>query len=92
MVISNPRVKFKDTVYQVVFTFHAKKQMSLRRLSEREVLIIIETGKVKEKKTAGKYWVYGPLESHGNRVISVALSLENPHLIVITTLVNWGPK
>lgn len=92
MVISKPGVWFNNESYQLVFTFHARRQMRLRGLSESVVMNIIETGKIKKKRWLGKYWVYRATESRPDQVISVALSAEYPYLIVITTLVDWSPR
>jgi hypothetical protein len=86
------KAHFQGSSYEVVFTEHAKLQMSLRSLTEEDVLRIIETGHVKAKATKDKFWVYKGLPGRKDNLISVSISIEAPHLIVITTMVNWRPQ
>jgi hypothetical protein len=86
------KVRFQRSVYEVIFTEHSKLQMSLRELTESEVLDVIGTGEVKPKTTPGKYWIYKELLGRKDNLISVSISIEKPHLIVITTMVNWRPQ
>ncbi len=65
--------------------------MALRDLDEATVLKVIETGKVKAKEKPGKFWVFKKLPKRRDNLISISISIEDPHLIVITTLVNWRP-
>jgi hypothetical protein len=51
----------------------------------------ISTGEAKPKLTAGKFWVFKDLPGRKDNVISVSIAIEKPHLIVITTMVNWRP-
>ena len=86
------KATFQKKVYEVVFTDHAKLQMSLRSLDEKEVIEIIEIGEAKAKESAGKFWVYRQLKERSDNMISVSISLETENLIVITAMVNWRPK
>ena len=86
------KVTFRDRQYKVVFSEHAKTQMELRNLDETVIIEVIETGTVKEKDTKNKFWVFKSLKGRKDNMISVALAIETPHLIVITAMVNWRPK
>lgn len=86
------KATFQKQLYEVVFTDHAKLQMILRSLEEKEVIGVIETGEVKAKGSPGKFWVFKELEGRNDNMISVSISLEASNLIVITTMVNWSPK
>jgi len=83
---------FQGFAYDVVFTEHAKLQMVLRGLTELEVLEVIKTGKVKARVAKSKFWVYKKLPGRNDNLISVSIAIEKPHLIVITTMVNWRPE
>ena len=85
-------IKFRGRRYEVVFYEHAKAQMALRNLDVPTVLSVIESGEIKEKRTKNKYWAFKSVHGRKDNMISVALVVEPPHLIVITTLVNWRPK
>jgi hypothetical protein len=86
------KARFRGSTFEVVFTEHAKQQMHLRGLEEAEVLKVIETGQVKAKNAPGKkYWVFKKVPGRKDNLISVSLSIEEPNLIVITTMVNWRP-
>lgn len=65
--------------------------MELRALSENEVIEVIEQGDVRAKDKENKYWVYMKLPYRKDNMISISLSIETPHLIVITTMINWRP-
>ena len=86
------KVLFQKASYEIVFTDHARLQMSLRDLTEEDVLNVIETGEVRAKDSERKFWVYKELKGRGDNLISVSISIENPKLIVITTMVNWRPQ
>lgn len=86
------KVDFQGVNYEVVFTEHAKLQMILRELTQAEVLDVIQGGKVKPKSAQGKFWVFRQLTGRKDNFISVSLVIENPRLIVITTMVNWRPQ
>jgi hypothetical protein len=83
---------FRKSSYEVVFTDHAKLQMLLRELSEADVLHVIETGEARAKNIKNKFWVYKELKGRKDNLVSVSISIEDPHLIVITTMVNWRPQ
>ena len=86
------KARFGNRSYEVVFTDHAPEQIRLRRLSEKDVVLVIENGTPKPKNVKDKFWVYMALTSRKDNLISVSISIEPPNLIVITTLVNWRPK
>jgi hypothetical protein len=86
------KIRFQGSIYEVVFTTHAKLQMDLRGLNESEVLEVIKTGKVKPKATEGRFWVFKELEGRKDNLVSVSVALEEPNLIVITTMINWRPQ
>ena len=86
------KVSFQRSSYEVVFTEHAKLQMSLRGLSDSDILDVIETGEVRTKSVENKFWVYKKLKGRKDNLISVSISIEDPHLIVITAMVNWRPQ
>ena len=86
------KVCFQGSDYEVVFTEHAKLQMDLRGLSESDVREVIRTGDVKTRAIQGKFWVFKNLPGRKDNFISVSIAIEEPHLIVITTMVNWRPN
>ena len=86
------KARFQGQFYDVVFTNHALEQMQLRGIASEEVIRVIEHGDVKQKKTKGKYWVFSNIKNRTDNFVCISISLEPPHLIVITTLVNWSPK
>lgn len=67
-------------------------QMELRNLSEDLVIKVVETGTFKEKEVKNKFWVFKSVKGRKDNMISVAIAIESPHLIVITAMVNWRPK
>ena len=86
------KVEFQGSSYKTIFTGHAKLQMEMRGLTEAQVVEVIETGEVKPKASLGKFWVFKKLSDRKDNLISISISLEKPHLIVITAMVNWSPK
>jgi hypothetical protein len=86
------KITFRGEQYKVIFSEHAKIQMELRDLSEDMIVEVIETGTVKEKDVKNKFWVYKPIKGRKDNLISVALAIESPHLIIVTAMVNWRPK
>jgi hypothetical protein len=86
------KARFNSRSYEVKFTGHAYEQMHLRGLSEDDVLHVIQNGIHKQKSVKGKYWVFMRFPSRKDNLVCVAISIESPNLIVITTLVNWSPK
>lgn len=86
------KLTFQDKQYKIVFTEHAKTQMELRSLSEALIINVIETGTIKGKDAKNKFWVFKSVKGRKDNMISVALSIESPHLIVITAMVNWRPN
>ena len=86
------RITFQGKQYKAVFTEHAKTQMALRGLNESLIMKVIETGTIMKKNTKNKFWVFKSVMGRKDNMISVALAIEHPHLIVITAMVNWRPK
>ncbi len=39
----------------------------------------------------GKFWVYKRIKNRKDNGIAIAIAIERPKLIVITTMVNWSP-
>jgi hypothetical protein len=85
------KVRFQKQTYNLILTDHAKMQMELRNLTLDDVKKIVEKGKLKQKSTVNKFWVYYKFKDRHDNLVSLSISIENPHLIVITTLVNWRP-
>lgn len=85
------RIAFKGKSYEVIFTEHARAQMSLREISEDEALAVIKTGEAKAKAEK-KFWVFKKMRGRNDNLICLSISLEDPNLIVITAMVNWRPK
>ena len=85
------KVRFQKQTYNLILTDHAKTQMELRNLTLDDVKKIVEKGKSKPKSTVNKFWVYYKFKDRDDNLVSLSISIENPHLIVITTLVNWRP-
>jgi hypothetical protein len=86
------KASFQQSSYDVVFTDHAVLQMELRGLTEADVLEVIEKGEIKPKGSKNKFWVYKNLTGRKDNLISVSVSIEAPHLIVITAMINWRPQ
>jgi hypothetical protein len=86
------KATFKGKKYEVVFTDHAKLQMALRHLAAQDILNVIESGQVKAKNTENKFWIFKELRGRKDNLVSVSISIEDPNLIVITTMVSWRPQ
>ena len=87
------KARFGNRSYEVVFTDHAVEQMRLRRLSEKDVVLVIENGTSKPKNMKGKFWVYMALTSRKDNLVCVSISIEPPNLMAaVYTLVNWRPE
>jgi len=65
--------------------------MELRGLDQGTVLSVIQTGEIKPKSQKNKFWVYREIPGREDNMISVSISIEAPHLIVITTMIRWRP-
>ncbi|MGB0452179.1 MAG: DUF4258 domain-containing protein [Bacteriovoracaceae bacterium] len=85
-------VTFRRKKYKLIITQHALERMAQRDIPRSIVQEIIETGKSKAKKKPGKWWVYKKIKGRKDNNVSLSISIEEPHLIVITTLVDWRPK
>lgn len=84
-------VKFKGTKYKLILTKHALERMAEREISRRLVIEILETGKAIAKKKEGKWWVYKKVKVRKDNDVCLSVTIESPHLILITALVNWRP-
>ncbi len=85
-------MSFQRRSYTLIVTEHARGRMQRRKISLDELILLVETGKVKRKGSKGKFWVFREFESREDSFICASVSLEEPHLVVITTLVNWRPE
>lgn len=85
------KVKFDGEIYQVVFTDHARERMTLRLISEDLVYFVLTKGKKIRKEKPNQFWIFKSIPKRQDNFICLSVSLENPFLIVITTLVNWRP-
>jgi hypothetical protein len=83
---------FQKVSHEVIFTEHSILQMRLRNLTEEQVIEVIETGELKSKGSKNKFWVFKNLKGRTDNLISVSISIEKPHLIVITTMISWRPE
>ena len=86
------KAKFQKRTYDVIFTDHSLEQMKLRGLSQEDVIRVIERGTVKQRKEKHRFWVYMNFPTRSDNLVCISVAIEPPHLIVITTLVNWSPK
>ena len=86
------KVWFKKRQYELIITDHARFRMSTRDIALEEVIEVVEKGKVKEKKSPNKYWVYKDIPGREDNSICLSVVLENPKLIIITALVAWSPR
>jgi len=86
------KVVFRGERYQLVFTDHAEARMKQRDVSIGEVLEVLTRGKVKQKEKMNAYWVYKSMRGRKDNMICLSVSIEDPFLIVVTTLVNWRPE
>lgn len=86
------KAKFRKSSYEVIFTEHALLQMELRNLDQATVLGVIETGEIKAKPSKSKFWVFKEILGRKDNLISISISIEDPHLIVITAMINWRPE
>lgn len=85
-------IKFKRKKYKLILTKHALERMKERDISRSIVEEIVETGESIQKKTKDKWWVYKKIKRRNDNDICLSISIEDPNLIVITTLINWRPK
>ena len=85
-------IKFKRKKYKLILTKHALERMEERDISRSLVEEVIESGDSLQKKTKGKWWVYKKIKGRVDNDICLSISIEDPNLIVITTLINWRPK
>lgn len=85
-------VLFLGKPYKLILTHHARERMKQRNIALAEVLKVLKKGKKVEKVKTGKFWVYLELENRNDNYICLSISVEDPCLIVVTTLVNWSPN
>jgi len=86
------KVKFQGVKYKLILTKHALERMEERKIPKGLITEIIETGTAIEKKKKGKWWVYKNIKLRKDNDICLSVTIESPHLILITTLINWRPK
>ncbi len=85
-------VVFRRKKYKLVITQHAIERMAQRNVPRSLVKEIIETGKAKAKTKPGKWWVFKKVKRRPDNDICLSISIEDPQLIVITTLIDWRPE
>ncbi len=85
-------VKFKGIKYKLILTKHALERMEEREISRSLVIEILENGKAVEKTKKGKWWVYKKVKLRKDNDVCLSVTIESPHLILITALVNWRPE
>ncbi len=84
-------VKFRGIKYKLILTKHALERMKEREVSRSLVIEILQTGKAIEKKKNGKWWIYKKVKLRKDNDVCLSVTIESPHLILITALVNWRP-
>ena len=85
-------VNFQGAKYKLILTKHALERMEERRVSRGLIIEVIETGKAIEKNKKGRWWIYKEIKLRTDNNICLSVTIESPHLILITTLINWRPK
>lgn len=85
-------VNFQGASYKLIITKHALERMEERKITQRLIIEIIETGKAVEKNKKGKWWIYKKIKLRKDNNICLSVTIESPYLILITTLINWRPK
>lgn len=85
-------VKFQGRKYKLILTKHALERMTERKILKSLITEIIETGKAIEKNKKGRWWIYKKIKQRKDNYICLSVTIESPHLILITTLINWRPK
>jgi hypothetical protein len=86
------KVRFRGKSYQLVVTDHAEERMKNRNIGKDVLVEILESGSVIPKDSPTHFWVYKVLGGRKDNAICLSISIEDPHLIVITTLINWRPR
>lgn len=86
------KIQFRGEMYQLVFTDHAELRMKQRAVSIDEAVDVLASGKIKPKDKENAFWVYKSLRGRKDNLVCFSVSLEDPFLIVITTLVKWRPE
>ena len=85
-------IKFKNKKYKLIITKHAVERMQERDISRSIVEEVIETGNSLKKSKKDKWWVFKKVKGRKDNDICLSISIEEPNLIVITTLINWRPE
>ena len=86
------KVRFQDQFYQLVLTDHAEERMKNRNIANELVVEILQSGIVKPKDKPNHFWVYKTIRGRKDNLICLSVLIEDPFLIVITTLINWRPS
>lgn len=71
----------------VRITRHARERMKERGVSEGELFLLLENGKIKHKD-AQRCWVYGALPGRKDNPVCAAVVLED-ELVVKTVMIRW---
>lgn len=85
-------IRFNGKSYKLVLTQHALERMNERGISRPTVEQVIISGRPVKKKSSGKWWVFKRVKGRSDNDICVSISIEEPDLIVVTTLINWRPS
>ena len=85
-------IKFRKKLYKLILTKHALERMDERDISRGTVEDVIQSGIAIEKNNPKKWWIYKKIKNRADNYICVSISIEDPNLIVITTLINWRPN
>jgi hypothetical protein len=84
-------VVFQKRKFKLVVTEHAQQRMALRALSLDILVDVVQNGTALKKAEANKFWVYKTISGRDDNTVCLSVSIEDPHLVVITALVNWRP-
>lgn len=71
----------------VVLTRHARERMQERRVSEAEIMVIMETGTIREKDPR-HVWIYREFATRPDNLLCVAALLDDV-IIVKTIMTHW---
>jgi hypothetical protein len=85
-------VVFKKKKYKLIITQHAIERMKQRDIPKSLIREIIETGKAKAKSKKGRWWVYKTIKSRNDNDICLSIVIEEPNLVIVTTLIDWRPE
>ena len=85
-------VEFNRKSYKLVITDHALKRMKQRGITRSTLIEVLEFGDLVPKGQKNKFWVYKMIDERKDNFICASISIEDPMIVVITTLINWRPK